>query len=26
VLGSERSFDEIRYIGSLERLPALPWV
>jgi hypothetical protein len=26
VLGSEQSFDEMRYIASLERLPALPWV
>lgn len=26
VLGSEQSFDEMRYIASLERLPAVPWV
>jgi hypothetical protein len=25
VLGSEQSFDELRYIASLERLPALLW-
>jgi hypothetical protein len=26
VLGSEQSFDEMRYFANLERLPALPWV
>jgi hypothetical protein len=26
VLGSKQSFDEMRYIANLERLPALPWV
>lgn len=25
VLGSERCFDEARYIANLDKLPALPW-